>query len=61
MGARERNKRETHARILQAAKVLYAERGVTGTTADDLAEAAGVSRATFFNYFRSKDEVLTAL
>ncbi|WP_067180570.1 TetR/AcrR family transcriptional regulator [Microtetraspora niveoalba] len=61
MGARERNKRETHARILKAAKILYAERGVAGTTADDLAQAAGVSRATFFNYFRSKDDVLAAL
>lgn len=60
-GRREQNRRETRARILDAAKRLFPERGINGTTAVELAAAARVSRATFFNYFGTKDEVLTAL
>ncbi len=61
LSRRERNKYETRRRLLSAARTLFAERGVSGTTIDDLAEAADVSRATFFNYFPSKDAVVSAL
>ena len=61
LSRRERNKYETRKRLLSAARALFAERGVTGTTIDDLAEAANVSRATFFNYFPTKDAVVSAL
>ncbi len=58
---REQNKIITRGRILDAAKELFAAHGVAGTTIDDLARRSGVSRATFFNYFQSKDAVLAAL
>ncbi|MEO3782340.1 TetR/AcrR family transcriptional regulator [Actinocorallia sp. B10E7] len=60
-GRREQNRRETRARVLDAAKKLFLERGVEGTTAVDLASAARISRATFFNYFGTKDDLLLAL
>jgi mycofactocin system transcriptional regulator len=37
---------------------LFAERGFDGTTVDDLAEAAGIGRRTFFRYFPSKNDVV---
>ncbi|MCA1005449.1 TetR/AcrR family transcriptional regulator [Rhodococcus hoagii] len=61
LGRRERNKRQTRGRMLDAASELFAARGVVGTTVEDIADLAGVSRATFFNYFPSKDELLSAL
>ncbi|MFD4267823.1 TetR/AcrR family transcriptional regulator [Rhodococcus sp. NPDC058481] len=61
LSRRERNKHETRVRLITAARTLFAERGVGGTTIDDIAETADVSRATFFNYFQSKDSVLAAL
>lgn len=58
---RERNKIETRARLLRSARRLFTVNGVTGTTVEDVASAAEVSRATFFNYFQGKDAVLEAL
>jgi mycofactocin system transcriptional regulator len=37
---------------------LFAERGFEATTVDDLAEAAGIGRRTFFRYFPSKNDIL---
>jgi len=37
---------------------LFAERGFDRTTVDDLAEAAGIARRTFFRYFPSKNDVV---
>lgn len=37
---------------------LFAERGFEATTVEDVAEAAGIGRRTFFRYFRSKNDVV---
>ena len=39
---------------------LMAEKDIRRVTADELAARAGVGRATYFRYFSSKEEVLTA-
>lgn len=46
--------------LIQTAKALFLERGYGGTTIDHIAEAAGVSRASFYTYFPSKRETLLA-
>ncbi|MGF7121698.1 TetR/AcrR family transcriptional regulator [Rhodococcus sp. AG1013] len=61
MSRRERNKHETRERLLDAASTLFAVRGVIDTTVEEIADAAGVSRATFFNYFPGKDVMLAGL
>src|SRR5947209_9304383 len=47
--------------ILAAAGRLFAEKGYEATTMDDLAGAAGVSKATLYRYITSKEELREAL
>jgi AcrR family transcriptional regulator len=57
-GRRDRKKDETRLALREAAHRLFAEKGFSQTTIDDIAEAADVSRRTFFRYFDSKDDLL---
>lgn len=47
--------------LLDAALVLFTDRGVADTRIEDVTSAAGVAKGTFYLYFRSKDEVIEAL
>ncbi|MEQ1943935.1 TetR family transcriptional regulator [Mesorhizobium sp. VNQ89] len=60
-GVRERKRRETLQRITDAGIRLFIENGYEATTLDDIAAAAGISRRTFFYYFKSKDDILLSL
>jgi AcrR family transcriptional regulator len=44
--------------LAEAAAELFLEQTYAGTTVDDIARRAGVSRATFFNYVGSKSDLL---
>ena len=44
--------------ILGVAARIFSERGYQGTTLDDIATAANISRSTFYSYFASKEELL---
>jgi AcrR family transcriptional regulator len=57
-GLRERKKRATRLAIRDAGMRLFAERGFTATTVDEIAEAADVSRATVFSYFPAKEDIV---
>ncbi|OWV77096.1 transcriptional regulator [Rhizobium sp. R339] len=59
-GWREKKRRETLLRITDSALKLFASDGYEATTLDAIAEAAGISRRTFFYYFTSKEEILAA-
>ncbi|MEJ0028670.1 MAG: TetR family transcriptional regulator [Rhizomicrobium sp.] len=59
-GHRERKRAETRARIIESALKLFVKRGFDGTTLDDIAAAAGISRRTFFHYFESKEDLAFA-
>ncbi len=59
-GLRERKRRETSERIIERGLKLFVKNGYEATTLDAIAEAAGISRRTFFYYFRSKEDVLLA-
>ena len=60
-GLRERKRRETTQRIVDAALRLFIANGYDATTLDAIAAEAGISRRTFFYYFKSKDEILLSL
>ncbi|MCU1344166.1 MAG: transcriptional regulator, TetR family [Acidimicrobiia bacterium] len=51
----------TIASILEATKEIFLVRGYAGTTIDEIARLAGVSRASFYTYYPSKRDVLLAL
>jgi AcrR family transcriptional regulator len=57
-GLRARKRQETLERIAETALRLFSENGYDATTLDDIAAAAGISRRTFFYYFKSKEEIL---
>ncbi len=52
---RVRKRQRTRERIATAAAQLVSQNGLSATTADQIAEAADVARATFFRYFESKE------
>lgn len=60
MGLRERQKQERTDRILEAAAVLFSNKGYEATRVEDIVEAANLSPATFYNYFHNKGDILIA-
>ncbi|HTU40073.1 MAG TPA: TetR/AcrR family transcriptional regulator [Candidatus Aquilonibacter sp.] len=61
MGRRQRRAAETRVRLFRCALQLFAERGYPNVTVEDITEAADVGKGTFFNYFESKDRVLSVM
>ncbi|NNM47972.1 TetR/AcrR family transcriptional regulator [Knoellia koreensis] len=57
-GLRARNRAQTARRLEEAAWEIVAERGFEAATADAIAERAGVSRRTLFNYYPRVELVL---
>ncbi len=55
---RERQRQHTRAEIVRVAFELFGKRGYEQVPVEAIAAAAGVSRATFFNYFPQKDLLL---
>jgi AcrR family transcriptional regulator len=54
---RERTRRT----LLESAMLVFAERGPDASVIDEVIHTAGVSRGTFYNYFRSDDALLAAV
>ncbi len=58
---RELKKLATHRALANAARELTLERGLDAVTVDEIADAAGVSPRTFFNYFSCKEEAIVGV
>ena len=58
---RDRNRSAQRERILDAARSLFASRGFDAVTMSEVAELAGVVRATVFNHFGSKHALVEAI
>lgn len=58
---RERHKDETWAAIHESASVAALEGGLATATVEAIAERAGISRRTFFNYFPTKEDAILGL
>ena len=52
---------QRRADLLEAGRELFLAKGVAATSLDDITSRAGVSKGLFYLYFRSKDDLLTAL
>ncbi|WP_138466522.1 TetR/AcrR family transcriptional regulator [Poseidonocella sp. HB161398] len=59
-GLRERKKAATRKRILDCAAQMFRQDGYEASRIEDIAEAAELSVATFYNYFGSKADLLLA-
>jgi AcrR family transcriptional regulator len=57
---RARVREGTRIEVGMIALDLFAEKGFEGTTAGEAADAAGISRASFFRLFSSKEEAVFA-
>src|ERR671931_2465809 len=57
-GARRRAR--TRARLIEAARILFARQGVDATRINEITEAADVGFGSFYNHFASKDEIVAA-
>ncbi|MEU8249044.1 helix-turn-helix domain-containing protein [Nonomuraea sp. NPDC048916] len=60
---RTRNDERERARdqLVDTALRLFAERGYVGVRVEDIAKAAGISRATFYKHFSEREEILAEL
>ncbi|MGV2290802.1 TetR/AcrR family transcriptional regulator [Trinickia sp. YCB016] len=56
-----RRKRETRTRLLDAALILMAEKGMEGVAVNEITEAADVGFGSFYNHFESKEAIYSAL
>ena len=54
------DKKDKKTQILDAAIRVFAQKGASHTKISDIAEAAGIGKGTVYEYFHSKDEILTA-
>ncbi|SFJ82117.1 TetR/AcrR family transcriptional regulator [Celeribacter neptunius] len=53
-------RRKTEDKLIKAAILVFAERGLNGTVIDHVVQRAGVSRGTFYNYFDTIEGVREA-
>lgn len=62
MGRRKKEPRSVHREnIVSAASTLFMEKGIAATSMDDIAKAAGYSKATLYVYFENKEEIVGIL
>ncbi|MEU0883856.1 helix-turn-helix domain-containing protein [Lentzea sp. NPDC005914] len=54
---REQTRTVVRSLLARTAIELFAEKGYDNTTLEEVAAAAGISRRTLFNYFRSKEDL----
>jgi AcrR family transcriptional regulator len=61
VGKRERTKLANRQAILAAARRVFAEMGYEAASVRDVIRGTDLASGTFYNYFRSKEEVFEAL
>ncbi len=57
----ERRTLATRRRLLNAARSVFAEKGLNLARIDDITERADVGKGTFYNYFRTKENLIREL
>lgn len=60
-GKRERTKAQNRQMILDAARGVFAEMGYGAATVRDIIRATPLASGTFYNYFKSKEEIYQAI
>jgi AcrR family transcriptional regulator len=60
-GRREEQKAQNRAKLLEAARKVFAEKGLGEATARDIVRETDLASGTFYNYFRDKEDAFKAL
>jgi AcrR family transcriptional regulator len=58
---KKKNSKNTKGKIVSAAWQLFYMQGYDDTTIDEIVEASGTSKGSFYHYFEGKDALLTSL
>lgn len=58
---KKKNTKNTKGKIVSAAWQLFYEQGYDNTTVEEIVEASGTSRGSFYHYFDGKDALLSSL
>jgi len=61
LGKREQTKVQNRELILDAARKVFADLGFGATTVRDIIRATPLASGTFYNYFKSKEEIFQAI
>jgi AcrR family transcriptional regulator len=56
-----RRREATRSKMVDAAKVLFARQGVDNTRIQEITDEADVGFGSFYNHFKSKDEIVEAV
>ncbi|HEV6951862.1 MAG TPA: TetR family transcriptional regulator, partial [Promicromonospora sp.] len=54
----DRQRAALREEITETARTLFVEKGFDATTVDEIAQAVGISRRSFFRYFGTKEDVV---
>lgn len=57
----ERRKARTNKRLLEVARQLFSEKGIYWAKVEDITELADLGKGTFYKYFDSKEQIISAL
>ena len=60
-GRRDLNRKEKSKALAAAALGLFLERGLDGVTIDDITQACGVAKGTFYRYFDDQESLVESL
>ncbi|MEY9864851.1 AcrR family transcriptional regulator [Peribacillus sp. B2I2] len=52
---------EKHKMIIDKSVELFAEKGYHATSVQEIAEKCGIAKGSFYNYFKSKEELLVSI
>ena len=61
MTKRQEAAQETRRKLMEAARKIICEQGLAGTQVEEITRMCGVSKGTFYTYFKRKEEVVYAL
>lgn len=60
-GRQARRRKQTRASLVRAAALLFARQGVDNTRINEITDAADVGFGSFYNHFKSKEEIVEAV
>lgn len=61
MTNRQKAALETKKKLMEAARQIVSERGLAGTQVEEITKLCGVSKGTFYTYFKRKEDVVYAI